>query len=202
VFTARYGLNIYIYIYIYIWGKSQSSTIRTEGHYVVPKNVHPFHPKLETKYNSKNLKWTMLWHFKRHTPNVICLMWTLIQSSRIKGGRFLDPACLSFQRLWPKKSFVNVRNTKLPLHLNFTSCLKFFTSATGHKWTHLRDSWWNIGWEGQTNRQTINTGISHNHMFIIKIYETFCWNSSLSFKCMKFLEDNASHLDLVKLLYK
>jgi hypothetical protein len=166
------------YIYIYICGKSRSLTINGRT-WCCAKNVHPFHPQLETKYHSKHLKWTVLWHLKRHTPKVIRSRWTLIQRNRSKSGRFLDPACLSFERLWPKKNFVNVRNTKLPLHLNFTSCLKFFTSATGHKGTLLRDSWCSTGWE----RQTINAGIGHNHMFIIETHKTFCWNSSLRFKC-------------------
>jgi hypothetical protein len=52
---------------------------------------------------------------------------------------------------------------------------KIFPLATGHKGTYLRDRTDAArGGKRQANRQTINAGISHNHMIIIKPHKTFC----------------------------
>ena len=141
------------WIFIYNWGWSWSLTINRRTQ-CCRKKCTSFAsktgnrvPLIAFKMNSA-LASAENWHLKRHTPKVIRLMWTLIQGNRIKGGRFLDPVCLLFHGLSLKKNFVNVRNPELPL-FELHKLLKFFTMSTGHKGTHLRDSWCSTSWERQ-----------------------------------------------------
>jgi hypothetical protein len=79
--------------------------------------------------------------------------------------------------------------TAFALHKLF----KFFTLAIRSKGRNLRD-----GAAAAKGKKTDhNAGISHNHIFIIKICKTFWRMSSLRFKCKnshKIWEDNASQL--------
>jgi hypothetical protein len=84
------------------------------------------------------------------TRKVKCLMWSLIQSKRITFGRFTDPVRLSFQRL---RLNVNVRNTKLPLQLNFTSPLRSLHWLLGIK-EHTSETDLMQHKVGETGRQT------------------------------------------------
>jgi uncharacterized Rmd1/YagE family protein len=75
------------------------------------------------------------------------------------------PSCLTEEKLFKCEEYQTA--TAFELHKLF----KFFTLASRGKATNLKDG--TDAAKGGKDRQTVNAGISHNHMFILKTYQTF-----------------------------